>query len=70
MSGEAFETTRILLVLGVVLLRLLLMPRYLQSYLNLAPERMADMRKEAGNISNVELQRKVPDIRRPYHRLF
>uniref|UniRef100_V5I0P1 Putative conserved plasma membrane protein n=1 Tax=Ixodes ricinus TaxID=34613 RepID=V5I0P1_IXORI len=59
MSGEAFETTRILLVLGVVLLRLLLMPRYLQSYLNLAPERMADMRKEAGNISNVELQRKV-----------
>ncbi|CAN8014636.1 unnamed protein product [Ixodes persulcatus] len=59
MSGEAFETTRILLVLGVVLLRLLLMPRYLQSYLNLAPERMVDMRKEAGNISNVELQRKV-----------
>ncbi|CAN7946291.1 unnamed protein product, partial [Ixodes pacificus] len=61
MSGEAFETTRILLVLGVVLLRLLLMPRYLQSYLNLAPERMADMRKEAGNISNVELQRKLSE---------
>uniref|UniRef100_A0A1E1XM00 Putative conserved plasma membrane protein n=1 Tax=Amblyomma sculptum TaxID=1581419 RepID=A0A1E1XM00_AMBSC len=59
MSGEAFETSRIVLVLAVVAVRLCLMPRYLQSYLNLAPERMADMRREAGNISNVDLQRRV-----------
>lgn len=59
MSGEAFETSRIVLVLSVVVLRLCLMPRYLQSYLNLAPEKMAELRKEAGNISNIDLQRKV-----------
>ncbi|XP_037517399.1 transmembrane protein 161B isoform X2 [Rhipicephalus sanguineus] len=58
-SGEAFETSRIVLVLAVVVLRLCLMPRYLQSYLNLAPEKMAELRKEAGNISNIDLQRKV-----------
>ncbi|KAL1443130.1 hypothetical protein MTO96_030444 [Rhipicephalus appendiculatus] len=59
MSGEAFETSRIVLVLAVVVLRVCLMPRYLQSYLNLAPEKMAELRKEAGNISNIDLQRKV-----------
>ncbi|XP_077484286.1 transmembrane protein 161-like emei isoform X5 [Amblyomma americanum] len=59
MSGEAFETSRIVLVLAVVAVRLCLMPRYLQSYLNLAPERMADMRREAGNITNIDLQRRV-----------
>ncbi|KAH7945739.1 hypothetical protein HPB49_015009 [Dermacentor silvarum] len=59
MSGEAFEAGRIVLVLAVVVLRLVLMPRYLQSYLNLAPEKMAELRKEAGNISNIDLQRKV-----------
>ncbi|XP_075549563.1 transmembrane protein 161-like emei [Dermacentor variabilis] len=59
MSSQAFEATRIVLVLAVVVLRLCLMPRYLQSYLNLAPEKMAELRKEAGNISNIDLQRKV-----------
>ncbi|XP_037279267.2 transmembrane protein 161-like emei [Rhipicephalus microplus] len=59
MSSEAFETSRILLVLAVAVLRLCLMPQYLQSYLNLAPEKMAELRKEAGNISNIDLQRKV-----------
>lgn len=59
MNDAAFETTRILLVLAVVVLRLFLMPRYLQAYLNLAPEKIAEMRKEAGNISNIDLQRKV-----------
>lgn len=59
MSSDAFEVSRIALVLAIVVLRLCLMPRYLQSYLNLAPEKMAELRREAGNISNIELQRRV-----------
>lgn len=35
------------------------MPVYLQAYLNLAYDRIEDMKKEAGRITNVELQKKV-----------
>uniref|UniRef100_G3MM91 Transmembrane protein 161B n=1 Tax=Amblyomma maculatum TaxID=34609 RepID=G3MM91_AMBMU len=62
MSGEVFETSRIVLVLAVVVVRLCLMPRYLQSYLNLAPDKMADLRREAGSITNIELQRRVVGV--------
>ncbi|KAG4071053.1 hypothetical protein HA402_001490 [Bradysia odoriphaga] len=34
------------------------MPVYLQAYLNLAYDRIQDMNKEAGRITNVELQKK------------
>lgn len=35
------------------------MPIYLQAYLNIAYDRLEDQKKEAGRITNVDLQRKV-----------
>lgn len=42
--------------------RLLLMPRYLQVYLNLAYDKVNDLKQEAGKISNVDLQRMVARV--------
>lgn len=38
------------------------MPIYLQAYLNLAYQRIEEQKKEAGRITNVELQKKVASI--------
>lgn len=35
------------------------MPVYLQAYLNLAYDRLEEQKKEAGRITNIELQKKV-----------
>lgn len=59
MSSEAFDTLRIVMVLVVAVLRLSLMPYYLQSYLNLAYEKVEAQKKESGRISNKDLQKKV-----------
>lgn len=40
-------------------MRLGLMPYYLQSYLNLAYEKIEAQKKESGRISNKDLQKKV-----------
>lgn len=50
---------RLLLVVFVVIVRFALMPIYLQSYLNLAYDKILDLRKEAGRITNVEYQKKA-----------
>lgn len=62
LSVEAFETMRLLIVILVVLLRFALIPIYLQSYLNLAHDKIVDLRKEAGRITNVEYQKKISSI--------
>lgn len=59
LQPEAFETIRLLLVVLTVLLRFALMPIYLQSYLNIAHDRIEDLRTEAGRITNLEYQKKV-----------
>lgn len=38
------------------------MPVYLQAYLNLAYHRIEDQKKEAGRITNVDLQKKISSI--------
>ncbi|XP_076354715.1 transmembrane protein 161-like emei isoform X1 [Tachypleus tridentatus] len=62
MTPSMFETTRIVVIVVVVIFRFILMPRYLQSYLNLAPQKLEKLRKEAGRISNIDLQRMVARI--------
>uniref|UniRef100_W8ASG1 Transmembrane protein 161B n=2 Tax=Ceratitis capitata TaxID=7213 RepID=W8ASG1_CERCA len=62
LSVQAFETMRLLIVILVVLLRFALIPIYLQSYLNLAHDKIEDLRKEAGRITNVEYQKKISSI--------
>jgi len=59
MTGAQFESLRLHLIAATVLFRLVLMPRYLQAYLNLAYDKVAQLKTEAGKISNVDLQRIV-----------
>lgn len=59
LTPHAFDIVRLILVVAAVLLRLILMPIYLQAYLNIAHDRLEDQKKEAGRITNVDLQRKV-----------
>jgi hypothetical protein len=54
MTAEIFEFIRILAISVAVMLRVILMPIYLQAYLNLAYDRIEDQKKEAGRITNVE----------------
>jgi len=62
MTGEAFDSMRLWLCLCFSILRLVTAPACFQAYLNLAQERIEKLKKEAGRISNVELQRKVAII--------
>ncbi len=62
LSANQVASLRLLLVLATCLLRLLLAPQHLQAYLNLAHERTVALRKEAGRVSNVELQKGVARI--------
>ncbi|XP_068143129.1 LOW QUALITY PROTEIN: transmembrane protein 161B [Drosophila tropicalis] len=62
LKPHVFETVRLLLVVFVVIMRFALMPIYLQSYLNLAYDKIMDLRKEAGRITNIEFQKKISSI--------
>lgn len=59
LTPQAFDLIRFLLIIIAVVLRLVLMPIYLQAYLNLAYDRLEEQKKEAGRITNVDLQKKV-----------
>ena len=59
MSADTFESMRLIAIIVAAILKLILMPTYLQSYLNLAYQRIELQKKEAGRISNKELQNKV-----------
>jgi membrane protein insertase Oxa1/YidC/SpoIIIJ len=54
MTKEIFESLRLIIIIVAVLLRMVLMPIYLQAYLNLAYERIEEQKKEAGRITNTE----------------
>lgn len=62
MTNETFESVRILFILLFVILRFSLIHKYLQAYLNLAPTRLARMRKEAGKITNHELKKLIAGV--------
>lgn len=62
MRSDMFETTRLVVIVAVILFRFALMPSYLQSYLNMAPGKLMKLRREAGNISNIELQKTVARV--------
>lgn len=59
MTAAAFESMRLIAIIVAVILKLLLMPTYLQAYLNLANQRLEVQKKEAGRISNIDFQKKV-----------
>ncbi|XP_026764606.2 transmembrane protein 161B [Galleria mellonella] len=62
MSSDAFDTLRLVLVVGTVVLRLALMPRQLQAYLDMAQRRLDLQKKEAGRITNIDLQKKIASV--------
>lgn len=56
---EQFESLRCWIVVFVVVQRLCLMPIFMQAYLNMAQERLEQQKKEAGRITNKDLQKQV-----------
>lgn len=62
LTVEAFETARLVAVILTVILRFALMPVYLQAYLNIAYQRVEEQKKEAGRITNLELQKNIASI--------
>lgn len=62
LSNETFELVRILSILLIIVTRIVLMPTYLQSYLNLALVKVTNMKKQSGKISNVDLQKIITSI--------
>ncbi|KDR24097.1 transmembrane protein 161B [Zootermopsis nevadensis] len=62
LTEHAFETMRLIMIVAAVLLRLALMPTYLQAYLNMAYHRIQEQKKEAGRITNIELQKKIAAV--------
>ncbi|KAF7491376.1 Transmembrane protein, partial [Sarcoptes scabiei] len=62
MSDEAFESCRLWLILVVLVVRLCLFRRYLQTYLNIAPQKINCMKKQAGKITNVDVQKLIARV--------
>ena len=59
MSDETFDIVRFSFIPVFAVLRIALMTQHLQAYLNMAHERIEEMRKEAGRINSLDLQKKV-----------
>lgn len=59
MTLEQFESLRCWVVVLVVVQRLYMMPMFMQAYLNMAQERLEQQKKEAGRITNKDLQKQV-----------
>lgn len=61
MTEETYDTLRLWTVLLLCVLRLAMMRHHLQAYLSLAQKGVEQMKKEAGRISTVDLQKMVSD---------
>lgn len=59
MTLDQFEGLRCWVVVLVVVQRLCMMPIFMQAYLNMAQERLEQQKKEAGRITNKDLQKQV-----------
>ncbi|KAI1239732.1 hypothetical protein IHE44_0011160 [Lamprotornis superbus] len=62
MSEDTFDTMRLWIIILLCVLRLAMMRHHLQAYLNLAQKCVDQMKKEAGRISMVELQKMVARV--------
>lgn len=59
LSSSAFNSVRLWTIVVLCVLRLLLTRYHLQAYLNLAQKWVEQMKKEAGRIAAIDIQRKV-----------
>nr|XP_054507494.1 transmembrane protein 161B isoform X6 [Agelaius phoeniceus] len=62
MSEDTFDTIRLWIIILLCVLRLAMMRHHLQAYLNLAQKSVDQMKKEAGRISVVDLQKMVARV--------
>ncbi|XP_072714765.1 transmembrane protein 161B-like isoform X4 [Ciconia boyciana] len=62
MSEDTFDTMRLWIIILLCALRLAMMRSHLQAYLNLAQKCVDQMKKEAGRISTVDLQKMVARV--------
>ncbi|CAH2991521.1 unnamed protein product [Chilo suppressalis] len=62
MRARAFDTVRLVLTVGAGVVRAVLLPRQLQAYLDMAQRRVQALQKEAGRITNVDLQKKIASV--------
>ncbi|XP_019496688.1 PREDICTED: transmembrane protein 161B isoform X2 [Hipposideros armiger] len=62
MTDATFDTLRLWVIILLCALRLAMMRSHLQAYLNLAQKCVDQMKKEAGRISTVELQKMVARV--------
>lgn len=62
MSEDTFDTVRLWIIILLCALRLAMMRSHLQAYLNLAQKSVDQMKKEAGRISTVDLQKMVARV--------
>lgn len=59
MSSTTFEVVRIFIIVSIMLLRIAVMPWYLQAYLNIAPKKLGRLKKESGRIKTDDMQKIV-----------
>lgn len=62
MTEQTYDTLRLWTIILMCVLRLAMMRHHLQAYLNLAQKGVDQMKKEAGRISTVDLQKMVNNI--------
>lgn len=62
MASASFESFRLFIVVVAVIVHFCFMPLYLQCYLNMANSRVEDIKKEAGRITNVDLQKRIAAV--------
>lgn len=62
MTEQTYDTLRLWVIILMCTLRLTMMRHHLQAYLNLAQKGVDQMKKEAGRISTVDLQKMVCKI--------
>ncbi|KAK0156104.1 Transmembrane protein 161A [Merluccius polli] len=61
-SSEMFDSVRLWIIVTLCVLRLVLTRYHLQAYLNLAQKWVEQMKKEAGRIATIDIQRKVTRV--------
>lgn len=62
MTEQTYDTLRLWAIILMCMLRLAMMRHHLQAYLNLAQKGVDQMKKEAGRISTVDLQKMVCNL--------
>lgn len=68
MTEQTYDTLRLWTIILMCILRLAMMRHHLQAYLNLAQKGVEQMKREAGRISTVDLQKMVNMIKdNPYY---